>query len=81
VRELRDRLKRDDERCDPTAPARHSRTRDRLKRTHQLHIEHSHVSLHMLQDVVDEHPFQLAQIRQDAHRHHGKTPPCPVSTP
>ena len=63
IRELPDRLRRDDERCDTTAPARHGRVRDRLQRSHQLHMEHYHASLHMLQDVAVEHPLvkQLAQ--------------------
>jgi hypothetical protein len=63
VRELPDRLRRDDERCGRTAPTRHSRTRDRLQRSHKLHMEHYHASLHMLQDVAGEHPLvkQLAQ--------------------
>jgi hypothetical protein len=63
VRELPDRLKHDDERCDTTAPARPSRTRDRLKRSHQLHMDHYHASLLILQDVAGEHPL----IKQLAH--------------
>jgi hypothetical protein len=63
VRELPDRFRRDDERCDTTAPARHSRTRDRLKRSHQLRMEHYHASLHMLQDVAADHPL----VKQLAH--------------
>jgi (p)ppGpp synthase/HD superfamily hydrolase len=68
VRELPHRLRRDDERCDTTAPAHRSRMRDRLQRSHQLHMEHYHASLHMLQDVASEHPLvkQLARELNNA---------------
>lgn len=79
VRELPDRRRRDDERCDTTAPTRHSRTRDRLKRSHKLRMEHYHASLNMLQDVAADHPLvkQLARELTNASTatHHDITRP------
>jgi (p)ppGpp synthase/HD superfamily hydrolase len=73
VRELPDRLRRNDERCDTTAPTRHSSTRDRLKRSHQLHMEHYHASLQMLQDIAADHPLVTQLAREIAN--------TPIATP
>lgn len=74
VRELPDRLRRDDERCDTTAPARHGRVRARLKRSHQLHMEHYHASLHMLQDVAADHPLVKQLAREIANSSPERSP-------
>jgi (p)ppGpp synthase/HD superfamily hydrolase len=77
IRELPDRLRRDEERCGATA--RYSRTRDRLRRLHRLHFEHCHASLQMLQDVAADHSLvtQLARELDSAQITitHGTTSP------
>jgi (p)ppGpp synthase/HD superfamily hydrolase len=55
VRELPDRVRRDQARLDAAA-SRH-RTRNRLERYHQLRLEHYNKSLRMLLDIAPRHPL------------------------
>jgi hypothetical protein len=61
VRELPRQLDRDRAHCDTTP--RGQRARDRVEHYHQMHLEHCHESLRILQGVISQHPL----VRRLAH--------------